>query len=162
MFNWLKKLLNIIEPIPDIVDYTFSNARTVVARSELNNEFLDYHSYLIDAEERPDWCQIVMSKDGHTVTCSFDKGELYSKDTIGELWNEVLRPRMLACKNCIDKQMKESQKYTLELTRKELGAIYDWMSCADDCGVNTYTTDDKDIKALVNRIIEAYNEDIDN
>lgn len=53
--------------------------------------------------------------------------------------------------------MKASQKYTLELTRKELEAIYVWMSCADDCGVDTYTTDDKDIKALVTKIIEVYN-----
>lgn len=53
--------------------------------------------------------------------------------------------------------MKEHQKCTLELTKKELGAIYTWMSCADDCGVNTYTTDDEDIRALVHKIIEVYN-----
>jgi hypothetical protein len=54
-------------------------------------------------------------------------------------------------------ETKATQKYILELTRKELGAIYDWMACADDCGVNTYTTDDEDIRALVNKIIEVYN-----
>lgn len=59
-------------------------------------------------------------------------------------------------------EMKESQKYILELTRKELEAICLWMGCADDCGVNTYTTDDKDICALVNKISELYDEDIDN
>lgn len=143
MFNWFKKLFNINE-LPFSVDYTFSNAQSMVANSEFNNEFLGYHSYLIDAKERPDWCQIVMSKGSHTVTYAFNKQLLYNKDTIDEQWNEVLRPQMLACKNYIDKQMKEHQKYTLELTGKELEAIYKWMGCADD----------KDIRVLVNKILK--------
>ena len=48
-------------------------------------------------------------------------------------------------------------KCTLELTLKELGAIYKWMGCAEDCGLDTYMSDDKDIKALVKKIIETYN-----
>lgn len=54
-------------------------------------------------------------------------------------------------------ETKESQKYTLELTRKELCAIYNWMCCGDDCCVDSFMSNDKDIKALVKRIVEAYN-----
>lgn len=52
---------------------------------------------------------------------------------------------------------KAKEKYTLELTRKELCAIYNWMCCGDDCGVDSFMSNDKDIKALVKRIVEAYN-----
>lgn len=55
-------------------------------------------------------------------------------------------------------ETKSTQKYTLELTRKELETICLWMGCAEDCGADTYMTDDKDIRALVNKIIEAYND----
>lgn len=55
-------------------------------------------------------------------------------------------------------ETKASQKYTLELTRKEIETIHDWMGCAEDCGLDTYMSDDKDIKALVMKIIEVYND----
>lgn len=48
------------------------------------------------------------------------------------------------------------RKYKLKLTEKELCEIYKWMGCAEDCGVDTYMSDDKDIKALVNKIKNKY------
>lgn len=108
MFNWFKKFFNPQQSRPaNYIDLTVMRARHMVAcTSSYQNEFFSYNTELIDAKERPDWCQIVMSKDGYTVVNSFDKRILYNIDTMEELW-EVLRPQLLICKRNIDKQMKQ-------------------------------------------------------
>lgn len=55
-------------------------------------------------------------------------------------------------------ETKSTQKYILELTRKELCAIYDWMCYADNMGDSPFQSEDSDIRALVNKINEAYND----
>ena len=69
-----------------------------------------------------------------------------------QLVKEIVEPAVKVLKTM---EMRECLK--LELTGKELEAIYTWMSCADDCGVDTYTSDDEDILALVKKIQNKYN-----
>ena len=83
----------------------------------------------------------------HTCVYEYESIKDFDRE---HLIREIVEPAV--------KVLKNSQKYTLELTRKELRAIYKWMACADDCGVNTYTSDDKDIKTLVTKVIEIYND----
>jgi len=54
-------------------------------------------------------------------------------------------------------ETKATQKYILELTRKELEAIHHWMCYADNLGDSPFQSEDSDIRALVNKIIEVYN-----
>lgn len=68
-----------------------------------------------------------------------------------QLVKEIVEPAVKVLKTM---EMRECLK--LKLTWKELDAIYKWMGCAEDCGVETYMSNDEDIKALVNKIKNKY------
>lgn len=81
---------------------------------------------------------------------------VYEDETIKDLDREQLVKEIVEPAVKVLKTMEMKSCLKLELTGKELGAIYKWMSCADDCGVDTYTTDDEDIRALVKKIQNKY------
>lgn len=83
-------------------------------------------------------------------TCVYEDEAIKDLDR-EQLVKEIVEPAVKVLKTM---EMRECLK--LELTWKELEAIYKWMSCADDCGVDTYTSDDEDIRALVKKIQNKY------
>lgn len=88
-------------------DIIFEQAQKMVKFSEYGNDFFGYHSKLINPESRPELYQIIMEKDGYTASAAFEKRILDNENDVEEIWNELLKPQLIKCKQCIDKQMKQ-------------------------------------------------------
>lgn len=111
MFNIFKfkKIFNPKQTRPaNYKDTIFEIAQQLVEFSGYNYRFYGYNSKLINPESRPELYQIIMEKDGYTATTAFEKRILDKVDDIEEAWKEILRPQLINCKQCIDKQMKQA------------------------------------------------------
>ena len=89
-------------------DIIFEQAEKMVRFSVFGNEFLGYNSKIINPESRPELYQIIMEKDGYNATTAFEKRVLDNENDLEEMWKEILRPQLIKCKQCIDKQMKQA------------------------------------------------------
>lgn len=104
-----KKIFNPKQARPaDYKDIIFEQAQGMVEFSGYNHTFFGYRSKLINPESRPELFQIIMEKDGYTATTAFEKRILDNENDIEEIWKEILRPLLIKCKQCIDKQMKQA------------------------------------------------------
>lgn len=100
----------------DYKDIIFEQAQKMVKFSEYGNDFFGYHSKLINPESRPvmsleprpELYQIIMEKDGYTATTAFEKRVLDNENDVEEIWKEILKPSLIKCKQCINRQMKQS------------------------------------------------------
>lgn len=121
MFNIFKhkKIFNPKQARPaNYKDIIFEQVQKMVRYSGFGNEFFGFHSKLINPESRPvmtleprpELYQIIMEKDGYTATTAFEKRVLDNMNDVEEIWKELLRPQLIKCKQCIDKQMKQPFK----------------------------------------------------
>lgn len=111
MFNIFKhkKIFNPKQARPaNYKDIIFEQAQKMVRFSGFGNDFFGYNSKLINPESRPELYQIIMEKDGYTATTAFEKRVLDNMNDIEEIWKELLKPQLIKCKQCIDKQMKQA------------------------------------------------------
>lgn len=109
MFKWFKKFFNPQQSRPaNYKDIIFEQAQKMVRISEVGQDFFGYHSKLINPESRPELYQIIMEKDGYTASVAFEKRILDNENDVEEIWKELLKPELIKCKQCIDKQMKQS------------------------------------------------------
>lgn len=111
MFNIFKykKIFNPKQARPaNYKDIIFEQAQKMVRFSGYGNEFFGYNSKLINPESRPELYQIIMEKDGYTATTAFEKRVLDNENDVEEIWKELLKPQLIKCKQCIDKQMKQA------------------------------------------------------
>lgn len=111
MFNIFKhkKIFNPKQARPaNYKDIIFEQAQKMVKFSGFGQDFFGYNSKLINPESRPELYQIIMEKDGYTASVAFEKRILDSLNDIEEIWKELLKPELIKCKQCIDKQMKQS------------------------------------------------------
>ena len=111
MFNIFKhkKIFNPKQARPaNYTDIIFEQAQKMVRFSGFGNDFFGYNSKLINPESRPELYQIIMEKDGYTATTAFEKRVLDNMNDIEEIWKELLKPQLIKCKQCIDKQMKQA------------------------------------------------------
>ena len=111
MFNIFKhkKIFNPKQARPaNYKDIMFEQAEKMVRFSEFGNDFFGFHSKIINPESRPELYQIIMKKDGYTATTAFEKRVLDNENDVEEIWKEILKPQLTKCKQCIDKQMKQS------------------------------------------------------
>lgn len=108
MFDRFKKFFNSKQSRPtDRKDLTLYHAQLMVSCCDIRQGFIGYRAKLIVNKERPDLCQIIMNKDGYTAVRAFEKLALYDKDTVTDVWEVLLLPHLLKCKEYIDKQMKQ-------------------------------------------------------
>lgn len=110
MFNIFKhkKIFNPKQARPaNYKDIIFEQVQKMVRYSGFGNEFFGFHSKLINPESRPELYQIIMEKDGYTATTAFEKRVLDNENDVEEIWKELLKPQLIKCKQCIDKQMKQ-------------------------------------------------------
>lgn len=118
MFNIFKhkKIFNLKQSRPaNYKDTIFEQAQKMVRFSGFGPDFFGYNSKLINPESRPvmtleprpELYQIIMEKDGYTATTAFEKRLLDNENDVEEIWKEILRPQLIKCKQCIDKQMKQ-------------------------------------------------------
>ena len=89
-------------------DIIFEQAQKMVRFSRFQHYFFRYNSKLIDPESRPELYQIIMEKDGYTASAAFEKKVLENVNDVEELWKSILRPQLIACRQGIDKQMKQT------------------------------------------------------
>lgn len=111
MFNIFKykKIFNPTQTIPgNYKDIIFKQVKEMVEFSVYNHNFFGYSSKLINPESRPELYQIIMEKDGYTATTAFEKRILDNENDLEEIWKEILRPELIKCKQCIDRQMKQA------------------------------------------------------
>lgn len=110
MFNIFKhkKIFNPKQArLANYKDIIFEQVQKMVRYSGFGNEFFGFHSKLINPESRPELYQIIMEKDGYTATTAFEKRVLDNENDVEEIWKELLKPQLIKCKQCIDKQMKQ-------------------------------------------------------
>lgn len=113
MFNIFKhkKIFNPKQARPaNYKDIIFEQAQKMVRFSGFGQDFFGYNSKLINPESRPDLYQIIMEKDGYTASAAFEKRILDNENDVEEIWKELLKPQLINCKQCIDKQMKQPFK----------------------------------------------------
>ena len=113
MFNIFKrkKIFNPKQTRPaNYKDIIFEQAQKMVRYSGFGIDFFGFHSKLIEPESRPELYQIIMEKDGYTATTAFEKRVLDNENDVEEIWKELLRPQLIKCKQCIDKQMEQTFK----------------------------------------------------
>lgn len=91
-------------------DIIFEQAQKMVRFSGFGQDFFGYNSKLINPESRPELYQIIMEKDGYTASAAFEKRILDNENDVEEIWKELLKPQLISCKRCIDKQMKQPFK----------------------------------------------------
>lgn len=113
MFNIFKykKIFDPKQARPaDYKDIIFEQAQKMVRFSEFGPDFFRYNSKLINPESRSELYQIIMEKDGYTASAAFEKRILDNENDVKEIWEELLKPQLIKCKQCIDKQMKQPFK----------------------------------------------------
>lgn len=113
MFNIFKhkKIFNLKQPRPaNYKDTIFEQAQKMVRFSGFGPDFFGYNSKLINPESRPELYQIIMEKDGYTASAAFEKRLLDNENDVEEMWEELLKPQLIKCKQCIDKQMEQPFK----------------------------------------------------
>lgn len=81
---------------------------------------------------------------------------VYEYEAIKDLDREQLVKEIVEPVVKVLKAMEMKLCLKLELTGKELGAIYDWMCCADNLGDSPWQSQDADIRALVYKIKNKY------
>lgn len=111
MFNIFKhkKIFNPKQARPaNYKDIIFEQAQKMVRFSGFGQDFFGYNSKLIIPESRPELYQIIMEKDNYTASVAFEKRILDNENDVEEIWKELLKPQLIKCKQCIDKQMKQA------------------------------------------------------